>query len=515
MTKPIKTILIAGGGSAGWITAGLLAARHSRPDGSGVKIRLVESPDIPIIGVGEGTWPTMRSTLHKIGLDESEFLTACHASFKQGSKFVGWRSGAADDQYYHPFDLPQGFSESDIASYWLTHGGEETFSRAVCAQEHLCELNLAPKLITSRAYAGVANYGYHLDAGLFSSIVKDHCTSRLGVELIRDNITDIETLENGDIRALNTMKSGPLEADLFIDCTGMRSLLLGQHFGVGLVDQSDAFPVDHALAVQVPHKDGDEIRSQTTSTAQSAGWIWDIGLSNRRGVGHVFSSRHISEDIAHEELRAYLGVTPSEYENLSVRKLAISPGYRETFWANNCLAIGLSAGFLEPLEASALKLIEKSAGLLSDHMPTTRESMTGVARNYNARMSYMWARIIDFLKLHYVLSERTEPFWKDAADPSTMSDRLAGDLEMWRYQPPRRGEFASADEVFPIASYQYVLFGMGAVSQPPQLGLSEPEQQFGAAQFETVRRNVSVLSERLDTNRAFLDRLKAAQVAAQ
>ena len=199
--------------------------------------------------------------------------------------------------------------------------------------------------------------------------------------------------------------------------------------------------------------------SHTISTAQAAGWIWDIGLPTRRGTGYVYSSRHSSEEEARETLLRYVG---PEHKDKVARKIPIRSGHRETFWKNNCVAVGLSAGFLEPLESSAIVLIELSAKLIAEQMPANREVMSIVAARFNDVNHYRWGRIVDFLKLHYVLTQRKEPFWRDNLDPQSIPDRLKNLLHLWKYQSPWFfDEFDRLEEVFPAASYQYVLYGMG------------------------------------------------------
>lgn len=513
MTDAPTKIVIVGGGSAGWITAGLLAAKHGRKGSNRATIHVLEAPDIPIIGVGEGTWPTMRATLRAMGIRESDFIRHCHASFKQGSKFQGWRTGAVDDFYYHPFDPPEGFGEANMADYWRTLGERAaSFSQTVCPQETLCEAHLAPKQVTSPDYAGFANYGYHLDAGTFSVFLRDHCVQMLGVTHVADRMVSVKAAENGDIAGVETQMNGLLDGDLFIDCTGFRALLLGQHYDVGLISKADILFPDTALAVQAPYREDDPVQSTTVATAQPAGWIWDVSLSSRRGVGHVFSSAHMDEAVAVDCIRKYLGRTEAELAELGVRKLSIGSGYRETFWKQNCLAIGLSAGFLEPLEASALMLCEVSAGLLADHLPSHRGAMDIVAARFNRRMHHLWERIIHFLKLHYCLSDRSEPFWRDNRAVESIPDRLREDLALWRYQSPWREDLDGGAEVFPPASYQYVLYGMGCKTANPP-AIPGPMAALCREKAETVARNTARLSAMLPDNRALLNQLTQAGAA--
>jgi len=461
MTQVVKNIVIVGGGTAGWLTAGVIAARHQGRMKAGFTVTLVESPNIPIIGVGEGTWPSLRSTLEKMGVSETDFFRQCDAAFKQGAKFAKWTTGAEDDAYYHPLMLPQGFTQLNLAPHWLVDENGRTFCDAVCPQGILCDEGLAPKMITTPEYQAVANYAYHLDAGKFAPFLTKHCTEKLGVRHILADVSKVNVGETGDIVSVSTRQAGDIEGDLFVDCTGFRSLLLGEALGVPFKDCSDVLFCDTALAVQINYDTPDApMSSHTISTAQSNGWIWDIGLPTRRGIGHVYSSRHTTQQAAEDELANYVGPVIKDY---SVRKISIRSGHRETFWKNNCVAVGLAAGFLEPLEASAIVLIELSAKLIAEQMPANRDVMDIVARRFNDVTSYRWGRIIDFLKLHYVLTKRTDSaFWRDNVDPATVPERLQRLMRLWKHQSPGLlDEFDRLEEVFPAASYQYVLYGMG------------------------------------------------------
>jgi len=494
MVTRTRNIVIVGGGTAGWLTAGIIAAKHRSRIPHDFTVTLVESPNVPIIGVGEGTWPTLRSTLKKIGVSETDFFRECDAAFKQGALFAKWTTGAEGDAYYHPLMLPQGFAQLNLVPHWLNSDRGESFCDAVCAQGKICDDGLAPKAITTPEYEGAANYAYHLDAGKFAPFLQRHCCEKLGVRHVLADVRNVTLSETGDIRSIVTEQAGEIEGDLFVDCTGFRSLLLGETLGVPFKDCSDILFCDTALAVQVPYdSDTSPIASHTISTAQSAGWIWDIGLPTRRGTGHVFSSRHITDDEAERELRAYLGPAGRD---LPVRKIKIRGGHRETFWKRNCVAVGLAAGFLEPLEASAIVLIELSAKLIAEQMPACREVMDVIASRFNATTLYRWGRIIDFLKLHYVLTQRTDSqFWRDNVLPETIPERLQELLLLWKYQSPWfHDEFDRIEEVFPAASYQYVLYGMGFRTEV------EPAAIAGEARLaERVMRENAVQTDRLRT----------------
>ena len=459
---PLQRVVIVGGGTAGWLTAGVIAARHQGRIKAGTfSVTLIESPTISIIGVGEGTWPTIRTTLEKMGVSETDFFRNCDGAFKQGGRFARWTTGADDDAYYHPLMLPEGFTDVNLAPHWLAKGNGVSFCDAVTPQGHLCDEGLAPKMITTPEYAAVANYAYHLDAGKFAPFLQKHCTAKLGVRHVLADVLSVNQTETGDILSVNTQQAGEIEGDLFVDCTGFSSLLLGKTLGIPFKSCSDVLFCDTALAVQVPFDRPDApMASQTNSTAQTAGWIWDIALPTRRGIGYVYSSRHSTEEEAREVLARYVG---PRIKGLTVRKIPIRAGHREIFWKNNCVAVGLAAGFLEPLESSAIVLGELSAKLIAEQMPANREVMDIVARRFNEVTLYRWGRIIDFLKLHYVLTKRTDTqFWIDNVAPQSVPERLQNLLHLWKYQSPWFfDEFDRLEEVFPAASYQYVLYGMG------------------------------------------------------
>jgi tryptophan halogenase len=508
MSRRIQSVVIVGGGTAGWLTAGIIAARHQGRMQTGFCVTLVESPNVPIIGVGEGTWPTLRSSLQKMGVSETDFFRHCNAAFKQGASFAKWATGAEGDAYYHPLMLPQGFTQVNLAPHWLCSGDGRSFCDAVSPQGRLCEEGLAPKMITTPEYEAVANYAYHLDAGKFAGFLQQHCTTKLGVRHVLADVTAVNQNEQGDIRSLGTRQAGEIAGDLFVDCTGFAALLLGKTLGVGFKDCSDVLFCDAALAVQVPYPAPDApMASHTISTAQAAGWIWDIGLPTRRGTGYVYSTRHAGDDEACETLMRYLG---PEHRHLSPRKIPIRSGHRTTFWKNNCVAVGLAAGFLEPLESSAIVLIELSAKLIAEQLPANREVMDIVAARFNDVTHYRWGRIIDVLKLHYVLTQRRDSaFWRDNVDPATVPARLKNLLTLWKYQSPWFfDEFDRLEEVFPAASYQYVLYGMGFRTEV------EPQDNTGTAAAAVRHMNdAALLTQRmraqLPKNRELMNKIFA------
>ncbi|WP_313668181.1 tryptophan halogenase family protein [Sandarakinorhabdus sp.] len=496
-------VVIVGGGSAGWLTACVLAAR--RPD---LAITLMESPDIPTIGVGEGTWPTMRETLASIGLAEADFLRACDASFKQGSRFDGWVTGEVGDSYLHPFTLPPAGEMAALLHAHAAQAQGTSFAEAMTAQAAACAQHLAPRQRAMPDYAGALNYAYHFDAGKFARLLTRHATQNLGISHVAADVVGTTAAANGDIAALMLKDGRILAADLFIDCTGQAARLIGGHCGVEWIDRSDVSFNDTALAVQVPVLPGSPVASQTIGTAHRAGWIWDIALPTRRGIGCVYSSRFMSDDEADSLLRAHVAahVPGADAMALAPRKLSFATGHRARFWQGNVVAVGLSAGFIEPLEASAIVLIELSARALADVLPCSHEAMAVAARRFNELFRYRWDRIIAFLKLHYVLSRRTEPYWLAQRDPATIPERLAEDLILWRQHPPSARDFPLYDEMFPAASQHYILYGMG-YPLPQSLLQSPPPAaaiKAAAARLAEVQDRARHMTSALPENRTYL-----------
>ena len=507
MDAAIQRIVIVGGGTAGWLSACYLAAR--RGEGSPVQITLVESPDVATIGVGEGTWPTMRQTLATIGIDEAEFLAACDGSFKQGSRFDSW-GGEAGDSYLHPFTPPPAADIKALIAAWSMMPEGVSFADAMTPQARVCSGDLAPRQEGMPAYAGALNYAYHLDAGKLVALLSRHAVERLGVQHVSNTVTGIRRDNEDGIAAVQTRDHGEIAGDFFVDCTGFGAALIGEALGSGWTDLSQELLNDRALALQLPTAPGAPIASATIATAHPAGWLWDIALPTRRGIGCVYSSRFMDDAEAALELRRYVAaVDPTfDLDSLAPRLLRFPAGHRTEFWKGNCLAVGLSAGFIEPLEASAIVMIELSLRALADNFPAGRRSMPIHAERFNRLFALRWRRIADFLKLHYVLSRRDEPYWRAQRDEATISSDLTALLELWRNQPPSTYDFPLADEIFPAASHQYVYYGMRGRPEWSAAG-----GEAAAPLLQQVTQKARHLASALPTNRAYADRLRSGSAA--
>jgi len=511
MSDEIKNVVIVGGGTAGWLSANILAAKLSNK----INITLVESPDVATIGVGEGTVPTMRETLKLIGISETDFIKKCNATFKQAIKFVDWmkpqsEQGHEQEQqhYYHLFQYPL-TQKFDPTTSWLNDQHAPSFADVVSLQGIACDLGLAPKKITTKEYAGIFDYAYHLDAGKFAALLAQHGIEQFGITHIQQTITDVKTDDQEFIEQLVLNNGSSLTADLFIDCSGFQGLLIDKTLNVGFENKNDVLFVDKALAVQVPYEHNDQpIASHTIATAQQFGWTWDIGLTDRRGVGFVYSSKYCSDEQAKQTLSDYIG---GVVDDSTFRKLDMKIGYREKFWHKNCVAIGLSAGFLEPLEATAILLIEATAKLVADHFPSDKQTMAVTEKNVNEIARHGWDKVIEFIKLHYCISDRDDSdFWRDNRNESSIPSGLLEKLKTWRTRVPNDSDFTSQYDVFHLENYQYVLYGMNFPTNvknspicPNSESLYSEQKQQLFSQHESVRQHLSSHRELIEKIAAF------------
>jgi len=454
----IKKIVIVGGGTAGWLAANHLGKVLNNKNN--ISVTLIESPDIPPIGVGEGTVPQIRQTLLSFGISETEFIRTCDVTFKQSIKFVNWMDKEEHGEgnfFHHLFDAPSKFGE-DLTGHWLKYGHSKMYADMVSHQHTACENNKAPKSITTPEYEGTLGYAYHLNAAKFANLLCENAVERFGVHHLKANVVDVELSDSGTIVALNTKELGKLEYDFYLDCTGFESLLSGQALNIPFVDKSKELLVNTALVVQVPTKETDEIPPYTVATAHQAGWIWDIALTNRRGVGFVYSNNHMTDEEATKKLDHYL---KGNSAGLSYRKLPMKVGYREKFWHKNCVSLGLAQGFLEPLEATSILLTDFAVSFLADRFPESEDQMLMLEHRFNHVVGYAWDRVVDFIKLHYCISDRKDSqFWLDNKKEETIPDTLKARLHLWQKFTPQKEDFFSKFEVFDYDNYLYVLYGM-------------------------------------------------------
>lgn len=506
-----KHVLVVGGGTSGWITACYLAKKLGTKHPGSVKVTLIESADIPTIGVGEGTFPTIKTTLQFLGISENDFLKCTDASFKQAIKFDNWLHNPEQthlrNSYYHLFDVPKGAPTFDISPYWLTQTNRKDFDFTVSTQATLCEENIAPKKITTKQFDGL-NYAYHLDAVKFAAFLKEFAISTLGVTHLTGTVNKVHLDQDEFISSVESIEHGAIEADLFVDCTGFNSLIMGKTYQVDLVDIKQHLFVDSAVTLQIPYEhDNSLIKTHTISTAQEAGWTWDIGLTTRRGIGYVYASDYSSPEQAEYVLKQYIGPAA---EQLTPRHIAMPVGYRKKQWHKNCVAIGLSAGFIEPLESTAIAMIELAAKYLCEEFPHTKSAMPLIEKRFNNVFIHRWQAIVDFVKLHYALSKRTDSsFWLDNVNSTSWPESLVEKLTKWSHSPPTVNDFPSRYDIFGLESHQYVLYGMGFEPNTAHMAASMIDQQKLASQLlNQVTSQTAQLKKQLPLQRELLNKVQ-------
>lgn len=456
-----RSILIVGGGTAGWMAAAYLARYFNLADNPNLEITLLESPEIGPIGVGEGAFPTIRSTLRFLGIDETQFIRGASATFKQGIRFDDWLTapdGGRRHRYFHPFEAPFYTEGTSLVPYWLLQdeATRPPFAEAVTIQNRVANAQRGPKRPDEGEYAGPLNYAYHFDAGQLGRVLAERAI-QLGVRHIRDMLDSAALRPDGTIERVIARAHGGLEADLFVDCSGFRAELIGRALGSPFKSARRYLFTDRAVACKLPYDRPDApLESFTIAAAHQAGWTWDIGLAEARGIGTVYSSAHMSDDEALAVLRAYAG---DRIDAAEPRLLPFEPGYRAQQWIGNCVAVGLSGGFLEPLESTGVVLIEAAIAMIAELFPHNGP-IDAPAQRFNQLMAARYENIVNFLKLHYCLSRRDEPFWRDNVDPDSIPDRLRELLDQWRYRPPNRYDFIIDLESFAYFNYQYILYGM-------------------------------------------------------
>ncbi|OOG66060.1 tryptophan halogenase [Rhodanobacter sp. B04] len=508
----LKKVLVVGGGTAGWLAACYLAKAMNAVHPDSVQVHLVESDHIGLLGVGEATFPSIRGTLSAIGLDERRFLVGATATYKQGIHYRHWvrpPGTPGSDHFFHPFSQPsQRPGGPELLPYWLLGAAPAgmPFADAVTMQSTLVDHGRGPKRVTDPDYQGPMNHAFHFDAACFAKVLAEHGQETLGVKRHVATVECAELDEYGAIASVVTKELGKLTADLYVDCTGLRSILIGGVMQSSFRSRRDVLFADRAVAMQVPYAKPDTpIPPYTISTAQEAGWIWDIGLQKRRGVGYVYSSRHTDDERAEEVFRRYLGPAGA---GLKAMHIKFETGYRPEHWRKNCVAVGLAGGFVEPLESTGIALIELATYLLTHLLPGDADDMESAARHFNEMMVARYDRIIDFIKMHYCLSQRRDSqFWIDNADDASIPQTLQEKLAKWKQRPPHRLDFVGDLEMFMTASWQYVLYGMEFRTDLEPMRSAYPQVEAARREFAMIRQAAVRALDDLPDHRALVEQL--------
>ncbi len=475
----LRSILIAGGGTAGWMAA---AALCHFLRGTDCVITLVESREISTVGVGEATLPTLRGFHSILGIDEREFLRATRASFKLGIRFDGWRD--IGHSFFHPF-CPYGaaLGPAPFFAYWARAHGEgypyplDAFSySAVLARKGRFA---QPAASPPAPFANFA-YAYHFDAGLYAGFLKDYATAR-GVRHIDARIaTTARDPETGFLAAVHTADGQVLAADLFIDCTGFRSLLLGDALGVGYDDWSHWLPADRAVAM--PCAKAGDFTPYTIATAMPGGWRWRIPLQHRTGNGYVYASGFCDEDTAIADLTAALDGEALAAPN----RIRFTTGRRKVFWQGNCVGLGLATGFLEPLESTSIALIQSGISKLLTFFPT-RAFDPDLIFEANDAYAQEVERVRDFIILHYKANGRDDSeLWRYCRNMA-VPDTLARKMTLFG----KTGHMLSfAHESFETPSWETMYAGFGHLPQALDRRVYDlPRDELSAA-LERIRTTI-------------------------
>jgi tryptophan halogenase len=495
-------VLIVGGGTAGWMTAAYLS--KALP---GVSVRLVESAAVKKIGVGEATFSTIRHFFDFLGLDEREWLPRCGGGYKLGIRFANWNGDGSS--FFHPFERWRTVRGSSLGEWWLAQQDRGPFDQATFVTPSICAALRAPRGFDGTAYDGLAvrdlgastmmeqrdqfPYAYHFDADKVAEFLAGYATTR-GVERLIDSVTEVKaTADQSAITGVVTAEHGELTADLYIDCTGFRSLLLGAALGVPFESFADVLPNNRAVALRTPRADREVMEPFTTATTMSSGWRWTIPLYERNGYGYVYCDEFQTPEEAEAELRASI---PVDTDDLTASHIRMRIGRSERSWQGNCVAIGLASAFVEPLESTGIFFIQHGIEELVRHFPG--EVISDQLRDeYNRRVFHVVEGVKTFLALHFLAAKRNDsPYWQ-AVKTRTAPDALEPIL--------RQAEETLLDEktIYPhyhgFESYSWntMLLGLRAAPTRPRPSITLQPGDAANHEFDAVaadaRRAVAAL----------------------
>ncbi|WJG07902.1 tryptophan halogenase family protein [Aliiglaciecola sp. LCG003] len=467
MNKPFK-IVILGGGTAGWMAANLFANQWRQQN---IQITLVESPDIGIVGVGEGSTPSLKHFFQQLNIAESDWMPRCNATYKVNIRFAGWSPASGIAQYSHPFVCQTDtFTKRD---FYLncrtrrlgldTHVVPEDF----LLNGWLAKQNKGP--LAPENFPFEMEYGYHFDSHLLGQFLAEH-GQKLGVIHRQEIVTSVETHDNGDIARLQCESGAHIDGDLFVDCSGFAAVLMQRTLGVKFQSYKENLFNDAAVVMPTPIKQ--VIPAETIATALTNGWAWKIPLTNRYGNGYVYSSDFISSDQAEQELRLHLQTLDDPQ---ACRHLKMRVGQLEQHWVKNCIGLGLSQGFIEPLEATALHLVQ----VCIETFITEFESGKFTAQHqqkYNQQISERFERVRDYVVAHYKLNTRDDSeYWRVNRNNENLSDSLLNILHVWYQREDLQTEInrQQISSHFDTISWHCLLAGYGAF---PPLAAKQPRQ---------------------------------------
>jgi len=519
-----KKVLIVGGGTSGWMTAAYL--RKALPGLE--EVTVVESDRIGTIGVGEATFSTIKLFFDFLGLREEEWMPECSAAYKLAIKFANWRANKGT-HFYHPFQRYNSAGGVSAAEWWLKlKQNEEPFDYACFTTPLLCDHMRSPRYLDGTVYdeqvrnyfgsdtpvpnAVIANhtvqypYAYHFNASELARFLSGYAMDR-GVKRVLDDVTEVKLAEDGSIAGIRTKEHGMMTADLYVDCTGFRGLLLNQALGEPFISFNDVLLNDSAVAIQVPRDiERDGIRPYTTATAHSAGWSWNIPLYGRDGTGYVYSSRFIDKEEAEREFRAFLGHAA---DNSSANHIKMRIGRSRRSWVKNCVAIGLSSGFVEPLESTGIFFIQHGIEELVQHFPNGHINEKALI-SYNKIIAECIDGVRDFLTIHFYASDRTDTaFWR-AVKRIEPSESLRERLDIWQARLPSARSIPAAFHGFEAYSWSCMLLGLGYRPSSYMPTLDHMDDAQARQMFAAIRRKATSLVASLPSQFEYLTHMRNA-----
>jgi len=514
-----RRIVIVGGGTAGWMTASYLTAAFA----DRVQVTLVESGRIGTIGVGEATFSDIRHFFAFLGLEESDWMPSCNATYKLAVRFQNWREPG--HHFYHPFEQMRSVEGFPLTDWWLRKGPTKRFDRDCFLMASLCDAERSPRwndggllgrnlpdsvaesnALTMSEHQGKTQfpYAYHFEAAKLAEYLNGYAVDR-GVRHVVDDVVHVALDDRGWVDHIVTKEHGEVHGDLFVDCTGFRGVLINKALGEPFESYQDTLPNDSAVALQVPmdmRRQG--IRPCTTATAQDAGWIWTIPLFGRIGTGYVYAKDYLSPEEAEKTLRAFVG---PEAEHVEANHIRMRIGRSRRSWVNNCVAVGLSSGFVEPLESTGIFFIHHAIEQLVKFFPG--ESWDPNLRDmYNGAVGHVMDGVREFLVLHYRAAARNDtPYWRDAK-VRALPDGMAERLERWRSHLPDTETIYPYYHGLPPYSYMCILLGMGGLPLQHSPALDLMDDAAARKQFEQIRDQADELTRELPDQYQYFARLR-------
>ena len=520
----LQKVLVVGGGTSGWMTAAYL----QKAFGDHVKITVIESPTIKKIGVGEATVPNLQKVLFDfLEIPEREWMSEVNGAFKTAVKFVNWRKKEAaepDNHFYHPFGILPSVEGVPLPQYWfLETGGKGKAVDYACFREPaVMDANLAPcHMDGTRAVP----YAWHFDAHLVADFLTRWSTER-GVEHIVENVESITLDSEGNIGSVIGDSGLTLEADLYVDCTGFRSMLLNKTLGEPFIDMTDELLCDSAVACAIPNDDENNgIEPYTSAIAMEHGWTWKIPMLGRHGTGYVYSSKFTDEDYAST---AFLDLHGLKENDVNLNHIKFRTGRNKRAWVNNCVAIGLSSCFLEPLESTGIYFITASIYQLAKHFPGKNINPT-LRDQFNSEVEFMFNDCKDFIQAHYFNSDRDDSeFWLANKNALFLGDSMQEKMALYKAGLPVNPPTSSQDDYYGSfdnefhnfwtnGSYYCIFAGMGFYPDEPLARLRYRDDARNEARelFKSIESEQRKLEKILPTNYEYLKYIHADKMSGE